>query len=68
MSFMQHYPCEAMRSPRNAQLLRGKILTTAIRSNHHWKRHALRAATTYNTLMSMAVVAAIIEPLCNHWR
>jgi len=45
-----------------------KILTTAIRSNHHWKRHALRAATIYNTLMSMAVVAAIIEPLCNHWR
>ncbi len=44
------------------------ILTTAIRNNHHWKRHALRAVMAYNTVMGVIVAAGVIDPLMNHWR
>ncbi len=43
------------------------IKTTSIRGSHHWKRHALRALTAYNTLMSMAAAAVIVE-FSLHWK
>ncbi len=43
------------------------IKTTSVRGTHHWKRHALRALTAYNTFMSVAVAAGIVE-LTLHWK
>jgi len=44
------------------------ILTTLVRNNHHWKRHASRAVMAYNTVMCLVLAVGIVEPLCNNWR
>jgi len=44
------------------------ILTTLVRGNHHWKRHASRAVMAYNTVLCVVLATGIVGPLCNNWR
>ena len=43
------------------------IKTTGTRNSHHWKRYAWRALMAYNAVMSLALVAIVVDPASSHW-